>query len=107
MSNAWVHTLTQIEPDYLKLSKILEMGPRIHADLIQRGREWCIVLQEEPTGSDFVVDLGNFDLRVEWTVNQLKEWPDVRRMAFDMWYFKRKRDALKFQTFYNLVWAGQ
>lgn len=41
---------------------------------------------------------------VEWTAERLKDWPDVRRMAFDMWDFKNRKDAEKFITVFHLSW---
>jgi hypothetical protein len=41
---------------------------------------------------------------VEWAAEKLKDWPDVRRMSFDMWDFKSKKDAEKFITFFHLSW---
>jgi len=41
---------------------------------------------------------------VEWAAEKLKDWPDVRRMAFDMWDFKSKKDAEKFITVFHLSW---
>jgi hypothetical protein len=60
---------------------------------------------------DLVLEHGNdhydglLDSRVEWVCNQLKDWPDCRRTAWDMWSFKSKRDAEKFITLYTLTWA--
>lgn len=108
MTDPWESILVSIEPEYIKLKTMLEKGNIIYADLSQRGKEWCIHLQEEPPevvyGPVFS-DFDKLDSRVNWCYEQLKNWPHVRRMAHDMWYFKRKRDALKFQVLYNLKWA--
>lgn len=108
-SDPWIDVLQQLEPQYFKWKALVEDGPRIFADLSQRGRWWCVILQEELIlKSDLNVQwtkIGKLDERVLWTQEQLETWPDVKRMAHDMWYFKRKRDAEKFQTLYSLKWA--
>ena len=110
MGDPWQHVLESLEPEYVTLKSMLEKGNKIYADLSLRGRDWCIHLQEEPPevvyGPVFS-DFGKLDERVNWCCEQLSTWPNVRRMAHDMWYFKRKRDAEKFQTLYNLVWASE
>ena len=110
MGDPWQQILEAIEPEYIELKIVLEKGPKIFADLSQRGRQWCITLQEQPLpqgNTPVWSDSGKLDERVNWTISQLETWTDVRRMAHDMWYFKRKRDAAKFQTLYNLVWGCQ
>ena len=101
-ADPWIHVLQQLEPLYFKWKDILEQGSKVHANLIRKGRQWCIVLNEEP-----ITNFGRLDERVEWTDNQLKDWSNVKRMSHDMWYFKHKHDAEKFQTLYNLKWAGE
>jgi hypothetical protein len=88
---------------------MLENGPKILADISRRGKWWCVTLQEQPLPfNDTPVwsDPGTLDERVNWSIDQLKNWKDVRRMSHDMWFFKRKRDAEKFQMLYGLKWAG-
>lgn len=107
-TDTWTHVLQQLDPEYLKLKEIMERGPRVFADLSQRGRWWCITLQEELTmgeGNPIWSYISNLDERALWMQMQLESWPDVKRMAHDMWYFKRKSDAEKFQTLYSLKWA--
>jgi len=41
---------------------------------------------------------------VEWAAEKLKDWPDVKRMSFDMWDFKHRKDAEKFITLFHLSW---
>ena len=103
--------LQQIQPSYFKWKDVLENGPKIYADMSQRGRWWCVTLQEDlPESTELFSDwdhTGIFDKRVQWTLDQLSNWPNVKRMSYDMWYFKQKRDAEKFQTLYNLKWASE
>ena len=82
----WIHVLEQIEPIYHTLKNNLEHGPKIFADLSQRGRWWCISLQEDPNMTFNFSDTGKLDERVNWTLEQLAEWPEVKRMAHHMWY---------------------
>jgi hypothetical protein len=110
-SDPWLHIIQQIQPLYFKWKDELENGPVIHTELSRRGREWCITLKEQSEYSDVDTLLwsnpGRLDERVEWALNQLSTWPNVRRMAHDMWFFKKRRDAEKFQTLYNLTWASE
>jgi hypothetical protein len=41
---------------------------------------------------------------VEWAAERLKDWPNVKRMSFDMWDFKHRKDAEKFITLFHLSW---
>jgi len=45
-----------------------------------------------------------FDHCVKWVEEKLKDWPNVKRMSFDMWDFKHRRDAEKFITLFQLSW---
>lgn len=109
-NDPWTHILKSLEPSYTELKILLETGPKIFADISQRGRYWCVTLQEQPlpnATTPIWSNPGKLDERVDWTLSQLDSWLDVKRMAHDMWYFKRKRDAEKFQTLYNLKWASE
>ncbi len=110
-NDPWLHVLQQIEPQYFALKDLVENGPRVFAELSRRGNWWVVTLQEELTPKPDLdpkyLNLGKLDERVDWSLKQLDTWPDVRRMAHDMWYFKRRRDAEKFQTIYNLKWASE
>jgi hypothetical protein len=46
----------------------------------------------------------NLDLCVKWVEEKLKTQPNCRRMAWDMWDFRDRRDAEKFITLFHLVW---
>jgi hypothetical protein len=45
---------------------------------------------------------GDLDNSVKWVEDQLKEWTDCKRMAWDMWDFKHQKDAEKFITLFHL-----
>jgi hypothetical protein len=109
-SDPWLHILQQIQPLYFEWKKELENGPNIIADISRKGRSWCVTLQEKNHSSEWTpvwIDPGKIDERVDWVTEQLTTWPSVRRMAHDMWYFKRRKDAEKFQMLYNLKWASE
>ncbi len=109
-NDPWIHILQSIEPKYFELKNLLEKGPNIFADIYQRGKYWCVTLQEQPspnTTTPIWSNPGKLDERVDWAISQLDTWPGVKRMAHDTWHFKRKHDAEKFQTLYNLKWASE
>ena len=41
---------------------------------------------------------------IKWVESQLKDWPNSKRMAWDMWDFKPQKDAEKFITLFHLLW---
>lgn len=103
-TDPWLGVLQQLEPAYLKWKDILEGGPKINAILSRNGLKWRIRLEE---ANMHWTSTGALDERVEWTLNQLKNWPGVTRMSFDIWQFATRRDAEKFQTLYNLKWSAE
>jgi len=102
MTDPWEAILTSLEPDYEKYKSMLESGPRYCAELSKNCKVWVITVKEL-VYEDSYIDITPV---VDWTTEQLENWPDVRRMAYDQWYFKTKHDALKFQTLFYLKWAG-
>jgi len=44
------------------------------------------------------------DRCIDWVNGQLKDWTDCKRMAWDMWDFKHRKDAEKFITLFHLSW---
>jgi hypothetical protein len=66
-------------------------------------RWWRVQLVEESDdeGNWYNQRLNDF---TERAAEQLKDWPDVKRMAFDMWDFKYRKDAEKFITLFHLSW---
>ena len=107
-TDPWQQILKALEPKIDELTSIMNLGPKIYPDLTQRNRRWEIRLQEGYDDQfDYQPLIGGDKLgeAVDWAVEQLKNWPDVRRTAYDIWEFKRKRDAEKFQIIFNLKWA--
>lgn len=76
--------------------------PKLH---LRESRWWRVQLVDE-------TDEGNpntwynqqFEDSVRWADEKLENWPDCKRMAFDMWDFKHRKDAEKFITFFHLSW---
>ena len=75
------------------------------ATLTKRGNRWMFRI------SDFNWEVDEFaspDIHsdcIEWTVKQLEQYPRVNRMAYDIWYFERKREAEQFQTLWLIKWS--
>ena len=70
---------------------------------------WTLTLEEEwhyDSGGSYTINSGSIMLDdiVEWTDKELTKWKDCRRIAWDMWQFKSKRDAEKFITLFHLIW---
>jgi hypothetical protein len=69
---------------------------------------WYRLQLVEDFGS--VDDAGNhmpsrkLDECVKWVEDKLKDHPECNRMSWDMWDFKRRRDAEKFLTVFHLSW---
>lgn len=107
----WAQIIEQFQPQYYEWKIELEQGRKVHADLSRHNGHWCITLDEKSLSPDtpnpLWTDPGVLDERVNWALSRLESWAGVRRMSFNMWYFKTKRDAEKFQTLYNLVWASE
>jgi hypothetical protein len=98
-TDPWQHMLLAIEPAYKQYKAIVERGPKYIIDFSLVGdNQWQIRIREEN-------DLGNIDERCEWAAEQLSTWPNCRRVAWDRWRFKHRRDAEKFKTLFTLKWA--
>ncbi len=107
MTDPWEAILANLEPDYKILKEMLEFGPRIFADLSQRGRKWVIALQEDLDliDNNKLYSEDYLGEKVDWSVKQLETWSNVKRISYDQWEFKTKKDAEKFQLIFNLKWA--
>jgi hypothetical protein len=75
--------------------------PKLTCDGQGTGVRWWRVHLAETTDTIYT---GNLDRCVGWTIEQLKDWPDCKRMSFDMWDFKHRKDAEKFITLFHLSW---
>ena len=87
-----------------------ENNPRVIKDekfrkLVQSIKDFPQMLNLRPivVNDEMVVLGGNMRLRA--VQEELKNWTNVRRMAWDQWNFKYKKDAEKFVTLFNLKWA--
>ena len=77
----------------------------LEAKLYKREGSWVFYVEDWDDDLDSPVD-EHWTECVEWTVEQLEGQPRVKRMAYDMWYFERKREAEKFKTFWLLKWSN-
>ena len=84
-------------------------GPSIRCELSKEGRETRLVLVEHYEHRKEILDVDQhtvrFDDIVSHVQDELRNWKNVRRMAWDQWNFKTKKDAEKFVTLFNLKWA--
>jgi hypothetical protein len=84
----------------------VDNNTKIKPTLIKRGNgsnhRWCLQLVEERKTNTY--HTSRLDESVEWTHNQLKDWPNCERKSWDMWDFKHKTDAEKFVTLFYLSW---
>ena len=78
----------------------------LEASLYKRDNSWVfhIVDFDEDIDADINADL--WTACIEWTDQHLASYPRVTRMAYDMWYFERKREAEKFQTVWLLKFSA-
>ena len=101
-ADPWIHMLQQLEPAYDKYKDIAEYGqPKFMIDLIPdiKGKFQILIYD------DWNLDSKEFDESIFWATEQLATWPNCRRIAFDRWQFKRRKDAEKFKTLFILKWA--
>jgi hypothetical protein len=109
MNDTWGHTLRMLQPDIDVLKEFMDQGPRIKPMLKFVKRTW--VLEINIDWGMFEIQYGNpwiaepLDTKVLWATQQLENWENVSRQAWNMWHFKHKRDAEKFITLYNLKWG--
>ena len=75
--------------------------PRLDCNGIGTGVRWWRVQLVETADNTYTTQL---DKCVVWTIEQLKDWPNCKRMSFDMWDFKHRKDAEKFITIFHLSW---
>lgn len=110
MTDVWADMIRQIEPDYDYLAEMAELGPRIKAVAKRVNLSWRVRLEEDWATDDigevyYTADYRNLDKRCEWAEQQLANWKFVTRLSHQEWKFLSKRQAEKFLTLFNLVWA--
>lgn len=105
----WHHILNSLGPDYEKCFNAVMKGPQYQCTLVKKGRYTVLSLREcweiDNAFHDTIDKHKEYDDYVNWTDEQLSTWKDVRRMAWDQWYFNRRQDAEKFITLFNLRWS--
>lgn len=111
MSN-WALLLEKTYPKYKTLVRALAMGPTIRPVMLHNKPKYMLELQEfwyDEEEKEYFrsANAGSapLDERIEWATKELSKWQGVKRMAWDMWQFKTKKDAEKFITLYNLIWS--
>ena len=77
----------------------------LQSKVYKRDRIWVFHIIDYDEDIDAPV-VSNWTECIEWTANQLGSYPRVTRMAYDMWYFKRKNEAEKFQTLWLLKFSA-
>ena len=110
MSSAWVQMLGQVYPEYSDLQYSMEKGPTIKPVLTKIKNHWTLTLEEEwhhDSDGSYNINSGSIMLDdiIEWADKELTKWQDCRRIAWDMWQFKSKREAEKFITLFHLTWV--
>ena len=76
--------------------------PKLH---LRESSRWRVQLVDETDeGNPNTWHNQKFDDCVSWSLDKLKDWPDCKRMSFDMWDFKHRRDAEKFIILFHLSW---
>lgn len=84
----------------------LQKDPTINPRLVKKNHGWTICLEEVwPDGEPYGKSSQTLDKRVAWVSEEMPKWSGVRRLAWDMWAFDDKRQAEKFITLYQLIWA--
>jgi hypothetical protein len=105
MSAAWMHMLDQICPGYEELKDAIGRGPTVTTKVVRKGKKWLLTLNEQwPFSHTRPLDAIILDDVVTWSEKILEKWPTCKRLSWDSWEFKSKRDAEKFQTIFYLSW---
>jgi len=109
LSTTWTHIIQALTPNYDELRTLLIQGPSIRCEISKKGRETRLLLVEQYVHNKEILDVDQHTVRFDDIVfnvqEELKNWTNVRRMAWDQWNFKYKKDAEKFVTLFNLKWA--
>jgi hypothetical protein len=79
--------------------------PKLDCRGMGTGVRWWRVQLVEETDTDSTWYNQHLNDCAEWTTEKLKDWPNVKRMSFDMWDFKHRKDAEKFITLFHLSWV--
>ena len=106
MSDPWIQIIETLEPEYQDLKLTMEQGPTIRPILyLNSVKRWRVTIEEVWPGDIIGSSDGRFDRLVEWSSNHLKDWPGIRRVAWDSWDFPTKREAERFVIIFNLSWS--
>ena len=104
----WTQILQTMHPSYSEWKEALEKGPSIKPSVSLRGRYWQLELEEVwPSDQNYlssIPDTDIFNTIIDWTTEELESWAGCRRTAWNIWEFKKQRDAEKFVTLFTLKW---
>ena len=75
--------------------------PKLH---LRESKWWRVQLVEEADDDVSAWTTTKLDKSVAWAEEHLKDWANCKRMAWDMWDFKHRKDAEKFITLFHLSW---
>ena len=78
--------------------------PKLDCRGIGTGVRWWRVQLVEEFDDVLIWTTPKLDSCADWVDKTLKDWPNVKRMSFDMWDFKHRKDAEKFITLFHLSW---
>lgn len=99
-----------LEPEIDRLTKIMSTSPYVGTELWKSSHGWSVTLKEcwDLTDGEAWLDSirfsSEFDRAVEWTVAEAGKW-SCKRVSYDTWAFKSRREAEKFITYFSLKWA--
>jgi len=109
VNDTWTHIVAALSPNYDSLKRMLDQGPTIKCTLSRKGKITVLRLVEqwEDDGHQIIIEENtkNFDDYVHYIEEELVSWPNVRRMAWDKWYFTSYKNAEKFLILFNLKWG--
>jgi hypothetical protein len=112
VADPWTQMLEQLEPEYLTLKFIVEVGPKVKAILRKINFSWRVRIEEDwdNTASEdqhlyYTLDYTNLDIRCDWADQQLATWKTATRFGHQEWKFSKQKDAEKFITLFNLRWT--
>ena len=85
----------------------IPLAANLLVEIFKRNNRWVfkIVDWADDYDNEDWFDFDRFSDCIDWTNKQLELHPRAARMAYDEWYFERKRDLEAFQTLWTLQWA--
>lgn len=100
----WESILSIVHPDYAQLKDSWVKGPVIKPIISVKGKKTVLAFEEYFNDSGEYSAFKFLDNIIDEINKELENWKDVRRIAFNMWEFRRRQDAEKFLTLFHLKW---